>query len=76
MSEKRKPSVKIVAAVEGKKRPLVIECYPASLWGHRGDNTGRVKYRVRIRGKWAGGRVKEFWTMTKIINDLRVWIVR
>lgn len=67
MSEKRRPTIKLIAEVQGK-RPLKIELYEGRLWP---DKFGRYesKYRVRVNGKWRNG--DRVYTITEITKQLR-----
>jgi len=74
MSEKRKPTIKIVAVKRGKRH--VLEFFPAHLW-KEGKYYGS-KFRIRFDGKWNNhkdGRMG-FWTITAALRDLRTYLTR
>ena len=74
MSEKRRPTIKIVAVKRGKKS--VLEFFPAHLW-KEGKSKG-WKFRIRHNGKWVNdkdGRMG-FWTITEALRDLRKYLTR
>ncbi len=67
MSEKRRPTIKLIAQVKGKKR-LKVELYPGSLWPDK-FGSHETRYRVRVNGKWAQGA--SVFTITVITKQLR-----
>ena len=77
MSEKRKPSLKLVAEKQGKR--LKVELFPVTLWPHRQfepvcPKDPHRRFRVRTNGKWMNG--DNGYTMTEIMRDLRKWCLR
>lgn len=77
MSEKRKPTITIIAQVLGKnqKKRIRIELYRRELWPRRTRryaNDFRFPYRVRVNRKWAKGS----WTFTKVLEQLRKQAIR
>lgn len=67
MSEKRKPSAKIVAIVSGKR--IRVELYRASLWPRKFSPTVWGRYRVRINGKWQHG--DHTFTLSNVMAQMR-----
>jgi hypothetical protein len=72
MSEKRKPTVTILASVKGKS--VKIELFPASLWPRKFGMSDWSRFRVRMHGKWANGDYT--FTMTEVLRQLRTWIAK
>ncbi len=70
MSEKRKPTVKLVAEIHGKR--MRIELFPGSLWPEKFRCSDQSKYRVRVNGKWQHGEAT--FTMSEIVRQLRKWM--
>lgn len=73
MSEKRRPSVKIVAEIHGKPR-VRVELFQASLWPDKFHRNDWGKYRVRIDGRWVHG--DKAWTISQVFAELRGLCVR
>ncbi len=70
MSEKRKPTRKIVAEKGGKR--MRIELFPATLWPEKFHREKRTRYRIRVNGKWAQG--DHAFTITEVMRQLRMWL--
>lgn len=71
MSEKRKPAIKIVAQVHGKR--VRIELYPARLWPEQWRGQGN-RYRVRVNRRWSQG--SHAFTLSEVMRQLRMWLHR
>lgn len=84
MSEKRKAAAKIVAVVCGKK--YTLELFDVRLWPKRRRGCAVVggQWRVRVNGKWAGGKLAgveragkiDIWTVSAVFAQLRRLVVR
>lgn len=73
MSEKRKPDVKILAEIRGKK--IRVELFRAALWPNLFPfESQRSQWRVRINGKWQLG--DETFTMSEVMRQMRGWMAR
>ncbi len=73
MSEKRKPSHKIVAQKDGKR--TWVELFPVSLWPGKFNCVQKdmgKRYRVRINGRWRHG--DSTFTITEVMRQLRSWL--
>jgi len=72
MSEKRRPTIKIVAQIKGKR--VRIELFHGYLWPKKFPyHSQRTKWRVRINGKW---QTNETYTMSEVMRQLRGWIAK
>lgn len=67
MSEKRRPTLTIVARKLGK-RPMRVELYPGHLWPDK-FGVGEKRYRVRVNRKWSEG--DKVFTLTEVMRQLR-----
>lgn len=74
MSEKRKPTIRLFAQVGGKS--VKIELYPHELFQRVGLPTHANRYRVRVNGRWYGGKKIEFVTLSWVLTQLRTQLVR
>lgn len=72
MSEKRKPCIKVVAEIRGKR--YRVELYEASLWPEKFWRRDWGKFRIRINGKWALG--DNVFTLSSVMAQLRGAISR
>lgn len=71
MAEQRKPEIKIVAEIHGKKNRL--ELFEASLWPDKFSYGERNRFRIRLNGRWAlGNRV---FTLSEVMRQLRMKLV-
>jgi len=61
MSEKRKPDFTFLLRNEGKQKSNKVELFDAELWGYKPSSRQRgKKYRLRVNGKWHGGKVMAY----------------
>lgn len=74
MSEKRKPLVKIFACVGGKR--WRVELFPRQSFPRHSRVRLVGNYRVRINGKWSGGRELRFHDLSFVMAELRKSIHR
>lgn len=88
MSEKRKPSVKIVAEFPGNgssMKRVRVELFPSEQFAKRrrgfagmGTHASPGRYRVRVDGRWSDvrrGKGPSFLTITDVMRQLRQLIV-
>ena len=61
MAEKRKPSFVFLLRIRSNKSRK-LEIFPADLW----DESITKKYRLRVNGKWVGGKIKKFFYKSQI----------
>ena len=79
MSEKRQPIAKVIAVIPGKRRRITMELFLAGEFPQkrpkrpdgRENYFGSTRYRIRINGKWHGGRKLELWTLTEFCDAIR-----
>lgn len=71
MSEKRKPTLQLIAIVFGKR--YRVDLFQARLWPKKFRRRDEKQYRCRVNGKWVHG--SSTFTVSGVMRQLRALIV-